>query len=587
MDGISEKESQRPAWQVDTLDQDTAGRGLFPGYACTFTIPGYREYGHFCPPERCELPGHLFCARADNAIPEVFLSPTFQGRPGEYQIAEGPIYAAWKVRVPTRHVPGARFSHVRPHPGPWELWCRPDEDHRICWHLAVVRDGGRREFMIPGGRAEGEFLEVQVIAREREVAVVLAGEERGRFSHDPYPASFQLRFGSAQTRAEGGEVVSEFREVFVHAVPYPGPGVPIPDGPEDVRPGDDICCYFAVPATPSRPRHSEGDLIERQDGSLLLIWSEYWAGVGHDRSPARLSALISRDQGRTWGEHGVVATSDAGGADNVMSASLVRNGAGRLLLAYHDRTPQMPVKGMVLRVSDDEGATWGERVPLTPLNGNLHAANNASFRVLSSGRILLACREYVDGIRRPYALYSNDEGATWSAGRHVPDPELSEDQRRGQNINEPSIAELADGRLLMTCRSIAGGQFFTFSEDGGQTWSRPYLSPLRGACSPATLATIPGTGDVLALFTYGYAGRTPLVSAVSGDGGSTWCHLKQVEQSQYHGYCYTSITFVDDRVLLTYMHYPLFTRLMRFEVEPHYMDLRFTSLPLSWFYRDP
>lgn len=134
---------------------------------------------------------------------------------------------------------------------------------------------------------------------------------------------------------------------------------------------------------------------------------------------------------------------------------------------------------------------------------------------------------------------------------------------------------------------MAGRQFFAYSADGGVTWSRPFLSPLRGACSPAALARIPGTDDVLAVFTYGYAGRTPLVSAISSDGGATWRHLKRLEQSQCHGYCYTSITFVGDRVLLTYMHYPLFTRLERFAAEPGYVDLRLVCLPLSWFHRDP
>ena len=39
----------------------------------------------------------------------------------------------------------------------------------------------------------------------------------------------------------------------------------------------------------------------------------------------------------------------------------------------------------------------------------------------------------------------------------LPDPERPDEQPLGQNVNEPSICEVADGRLLITLRSIAGG----------------------------------------------------------------------------------------------------------------------------------
>ena len=59
-----------------------------------------------------------------------------------------------------------------------------------------------------------------------------------------------------------------------------------------------------------------------------------------------------------------------------------------------------------------------------------------------------------------------------------------------------------------------------------------------------------------------------------------------LEQSEYHGYGYASCIFVGDRVLLGYMHSPSYESLFRFEAQPGYIDGRFVSLPLSWFYRD-
>jgi hypothetical protein len=96
---------------------------------------------------------------------------------------------------------------------------------------------------------------------------------------------------------------------------------------------------------------------------------------------------------------------------------------------------------------------------------------------------------------------------------------------------------------------------------------------------------IPGTSDLLAIWNYGLTGRTPLNSALSSDGGRTWKNVKLVEQSTFHGYCYTSLTFVNGQVYLTYIHYPSLPHLMRFEADPGYHDLRLVRLPLSWFYR--
>jgi len=576
----------RPAWRVPVLDSITAGTGLFAGSSCLFTIADYWPYGYFEPRERCELPGKLFRARASGAPggEHTYYAPGTPSGATRYRMAGETLYAAWRIRAPGAPAAGAQVSLVRPEPGPWEVWCSGTIRQTAQWHIRL-RQGAkwverRRSATVP----EDGWLDAQVVMEPRSIALQFAGRTVGHFSHDAYPDDFIRTFGSGQMNDDGPEVASEYRETFFDTIPYPYDGVTAPDGPEDVRPSDDALCYMLNEATPERPRATEGDLVGLKDGRLLVVWSDYHTGKGWDDSPARLAGRISADGGRTWGPPFVVASGEDGG--NVMSASLLRSGNGDLLLAYFAQLPGMRAKGMVLRRSGDDGATWGEPVAITPDNGNRHVANNACLRRLGSGRIILSCREYVDGVRWPYCLCSDDDGYTWAAGKHVPDADLTPEQKAEQNVNEPSIAELADGRLLMTMRTTAGGQYFAYSSDGGETWTKPTLSPLRGTCSPAAIQRIPGTGDILAIWTYGLAGRTPLVSAVSHDSGRTWEHLKLVEQSRYHGYGYTSITFVRDLVYLTYMHYPIFHSLMRFEVEPGYIDQRLTVLPLEWFYRD-
>lgn len=585
---IRRGESGDLPWRVELLTFANGGEGLFRAYNCLFTIPNYWPYGVFSSQSRCELPGKQFVARASGRPGDNhhLMTPGFWGEVNRYRMVDGRFYVAWRMRPPERFVQGGRFADVMPAPGPWEVWCNANSAGGVTWTVRALRDGEWVDEHVSANSETVDWINVQIVAEPRQIILQINQAERLRMAHDTYREPFHLRFGSRQSQLGGGEVVTRFREVYVSDQPYPWPGERFAEGPEDVRREDDAIVGYLKKATPQAPRSSEGDMIVTKDGHLLAVYSYYYDGKGHDGSPARLVGSLSKDGGRTWIQPWIVADRDEGSQGNVMSASLLRANNGDLLLAYYDRTPEMPAKGMVLRRSADEGKTWSGRIVVTPRNGNRHVANNACLTRLSKKRIVLAAREYIDGIRWPYACYSDDDGRTWKAGKRVPDPGLTPSQKRGQNVNEPSICELAGGRLLMTMRSVAGGQFFSWSDDAGETWSKPVLSPLRGQCSPAILRRIPGSEDILAVWTYGFAGRTPLVSAISSDGGQTWKHLKLLEQSRYHGYCYASCIFQEDRVHLAYMHFPMFSSRFRFEADPGYIDYRFVSLPLSWFYRD-
>ena len=64
-------------------------------------------------------------------------------------------------------------------------------------------------------------------------------------------------------------------------------------------------CTFEIvvaPAGPRNPRNSEADIIALEDGSLLLGWTEFYAGDGGDAAPAQIVGRVSFDGGSTWGE---------------------------------------------------------------------------------------------------------------------------------------------------------------------------------------------------------------------------------------------------------------------------------------------
>jgi sialidase-1 len=149
---------------------------------------------------------------------------------------------------------------------------------------------------------------------------------------------------------------------------------------------------------------------------------------------------------------------------------------------------------------------------------------------------------------------------------------------------EPEVVELADGKLLMIVRTQLGHIATSTSDDGGDHWSAPGKFPLEAPEAPATIRTIPATGDLLLIWnntfdkSQGHGGeRTPLTSAISSDGGKTWQHVRNLATSRDHAYAYTSVLFHKDRVLLSY--YVSDNKSGR-------ISSRFRSLPVRWFYEN-
>ena len=598
-DKTNMSEIGKEAWRVEVLDDKTAGKGVFKTYNQRFTLRDEWSGGIFHPQDCCEMPGKAFVAKASGkeGCTDVFLTTGLSDIGGKpvYSFEDGVIYVAWKLQPPKQKVEGGLFSLVRPTVGAWRVWCNGSKDGETVWTVEFKKDGVSQNRQFKSGPLEDGWIDVQLILSAEKFDLELNHEIVGSFEHDPYPGKFSLRFGSGQENPGGEEVASKFRIIYVSDIPYLFTYCEVKQGPEDVRTGDDIQSYFVCPPTLECPRHTEGDLIELKNGNLLLIWSEFHTGKAQDFAPSRISGKISTDRGKTWGATYVVID-EREGRHPTPNVSLIYAENGNLLLTYTEVVAGRKHEGcdMLLRRSKDHGKTWSDSIIISEDTEDVLAHAGKLFCRLSSGRIILSTRGYLrekktdfGGVCRwPYALYSDDDGYTWKSGAFVPDPGLSERLRLIQNVNEPSIVELADGRLLMTMRSYAGGQFFSYSSDGGESWTKPVLSPLRGINSPATLARIPGSDDILVIWSYGFGGRAPLNSAISSDGGKTWNHLKLVEANKYYSCDYVTITFIDNKAFLTYGSGPLLPSLRTIDVkDTTEHGLRLTVLPIEWFYR--
>jgi len=330
-----------------------------------------------------------------------------------------------------------------------------------------------------------------------------------------------------------------------------------------------ICCLAAAggaaevfhtvvaPVGPQNPRNSEAAIISLKDGSLLLGWTEFYAGNGEDHGPARISGKISTDGGRSWGEK-YTLVENAGGC-NVMEVNFLRLTNGEIALFYCQKNTESTDCRVMMRASKDEGKTWGAAKQLSPDGKYTGLTNGRSIR-LKTGRILLEAWENGDA----YCYFSDDDGATWRESARV---------RPEKGCWEPACIELKDGRVLMLMRTGMGGQYRSVSSDGGATWSVPEPTPLTGTAAPVSLSRIPGAGGILAIWNHnpGASTRNPLTAAVSKDEGETWIGFKNLEEAPGDAWAYPAVTWIGDQALVTYFNYT------------GGLSLQLKIIPVAWF----
>jgi len=334
---------------------------------------------------------------------------------------------------------------------------------------------------------------------------------------------------------------------------------PAQNGGDDVATGD-VFHVVVGPVGPDNPRNSEAAITALGDGSLLLGWTEFYAGSGADHGPARLVGRISADGGRTWGDKYTLVENDGG--CNVMEVNFMRLRSGALAVFYCQKNSEDADCRVMMRTSVDEGRTFGPSRQLSP-DGRYTGLTNGRCIRLKSGRIVLEAWEGGDS----YCCLSDDDGETWRDSTRV--------RPAGGDCYEPACIELRDGRVLMLMRTGLGSQFRSISTDGGETWSAPEPTALTCTASPVAISRIPTTGDLLAIWNNDAASaqsRTPLTAAVSHDEGKTWEHLRNLEDRPGDRWAYPAVTWVGDRALVTYFNYS------------GGLSLQLMGMPASWFY---
>ncbi len=336
-------------------------------------------------------------------------------------------------------------------------------------------------------------------------------------------------------------------------------------------------------ATKDTPRSDTASIAQVSDDRIMVVYHKYQSGErsGNDHGVCRIWSKVSDDWGKTWHDPRLLVDV-AEGDMNVQAPALLRTADGDLLLACLRAHPKSVSSTMCLLKSSNGGSSFSELDPLWQRSeGQLLQGGTSSLLQLKSGRILLPFHGGAGTQFRQknsaWCLCSDDGGSTWQRSNAIDLP------KRG--AMEGSVAQLANGSLLMSLRTQLGGPYLARSLDEGKTWGKAVFSGLEGGESGTCLRRLPGSDDVVLFFNnskfnkqhHHFGERTPLTCARSKDDGRTWQIVGNILADPQAEYTNLDCFFTPcGNAILTYMYAkPAWNR--------DQIHLRAALIPRRWF----
>ena len=281
------------------------------------------------------------------------------------------------------------------------------------------------------------------------------------------------------------------------------------------------------------------DLLELPDGDLLACWF-----AGSDEGNADISIAVSRLRaGESRWSAGEIVSDDPSRSEQNPSLFLAPD--GEIWLMYTAQTSRTPedrpnfnlqyTAEIRRKISRDNGYTWGPTETVFSRPGSFC---RQKIQVLSSGRWVFGnwiCFTDVTRIGSDVTVVqiSDDQGKTWR-GVEVPD---------SAGRVHANLIETAPGKLTALFRSrFADNIYIAYSEDDGETWTRPERTCLPN--NNSSISAIRLQSGSLALIynpvrfnddtsrTVWPHQRCPVTFAISDDGGKTWPYRRVIEPGE-------------------------------------------------------
>ena len=306
--------------------------------------------------------------------------------------------------------------------------------------------------------------------------------------------------------------------------------------------------YVKIPAGSMGPLYSRHNhdpaVVECPNGDILAIW--YTCVTERGRELAVAASRFHRGSGE-WEQ----ASPFWDAPDRNDHAPAMWFDGGRTIYHFNSlaATATWGPGAVVMRTSDDSGATWSAARLIMPEHGRRHQVIESVFKT-REGFIVLPCDATPSGGGGTAIHLSADGGATWKdaggtiAGIHAAVTQLSDGRLmafgRGDEISEnrPWMATRIRRIEGLNENSLTK----SISADMGRTWSyEPSVFPpigggqrlilLRLAEGPLMLASFAGEDGPPLMITDAAGNKRRaigLFAAVSFDDGKTWPHVRLV-----------------------------------------------------------
>lgn len=240
---------------------------------------------------------------------------------------------------------------------------------------------------------------------------------------------------------------------------------------------------------------------------------------------------VSDDYGATWSAQVRLAGSGASGSNGTFRnpVAAVDRTSGQIVLHFVNTTTE-PTWVNLQRVSNDDGATWGDAVPVALSNASVQGVLPGPGHGIqlrwgpAAGRLLFCgATGYHAGHAMETAVYYSD--APPAAARYNVSATFSQFQEcamaelpAGVNGSTPVVLlNMRNSHLNpCDCRAVAA------SRDGGETWSpAPWFVP--ALVEPVCSAGMVSVGPLLVFSNPANThARINMTVWVSADGGATW-----------------------------------------------------------------
>ena len=292
--------------------------------------------------------------------------------------------------------------------------------------------------------------------------------------------------------------------------------------------------------------------VKTSDGTLLAFCEGRKEGMGDS---GNISVLVKRsdDNGRTWTDHSTVVGDDKNSFGNCNPVFDRYTGRLHILINFNEgNSSEEEIRaGKSIRnchhlFSDDNGATWS-----APRNINeyvkmpewsWHAVGPCHAIQTKSGRFVFggnhANLSHVT-THEDYDGYSFSMYSDDGCKTFKVSPDISPE------TNECSVAQLADGRLYINMRSQQhNNRFVAYSNDEGATWTDFHadITLLDPHCHGSVLSV----SDKLYFCNNESLSRKNLTLKKSNDGGATWDEKLVIHEGHS---AYSDLVQIDDNTI--------------------------------------